>query len=802
MTRRCLAFLLLCLPGMAFGQDHEEAMLRSAGLPADSAFLIEYLKQRTRDTIPADELNKLLEELGAEATAGSATAKLVQRGPSAIAALRRAKNDAGNQILGERASKCLALIEGKAGTDLTAGVLKLATARQAPGATETILAFAPHAEDSGVLDVVGTSLVRLAYPDGKSDTSLANAITNRQALIRMLAAEALARADQPATKRMLVPLLSDPVRIVRQRAAIALCKADEILAVPVLVELLATATKAERVPVEETLQNLAGETGPKGLPVGDDPVARQAVHQGWEKWWKKVDGPGLLDEFRTRTLHPEEVAGVRDLVRKLGDENYRVREKATEALGKLGAKALPFVREAAKDMDGERSRRAEECVIRINSSETKRLPSGIPRLTALRRPVDAIDVMLAYVPFIDDDEGIINEIRTALSVMALDANDKPDSALLKALNDPLPSKRSLAAEALCRGAGPGVRPTVKKLLADPVPAVRQTVGIALVGLGDKDAVPVLIDLLGTLPANATWPTQDTLQMLAGETTIPPAASDSLDDRRKHRNQWADWWKASESKIDVAKLMQAPGYLGYTLLVQVQNNSNGRVIEIGRDGKIRWKIENLRYPVDAFMLPGERVLITEWDGNKVTEYDTRGNIIWKKEGLVGRATNANRLASGNTFISTTNELLEVDKAGKEVYKIPVPLGITAAYRAANGDIVCLRNDSKVVRYNTAGNELKTFDSKRDSSWTSGLDLLRNGNILVTQPNPSQKVTEYTPDGKQVFEWSTPGVTTATRLTNGNLLAASHGGKIVIEYDRGGKKVWEYKDDFHIFRARRR
>ena len=70
-------------------------------------------------------------------------------------------------------------------------------------------------------------------------------------------------------------------------------------------------------------------------------------------------------------------------------------------------------------------------------------------------------------------------------------------------------------------------------------------------------------------------------------------------------------------------------------------------------------------------------------------------------------------------------------------------------------------------------------------------------------PGQKVTEYTPDGKVVKEWTTPNVTTATKLSNGNILAASHGDQKVIELDPSGKKVWEFKDaEYHIFRARRR
>ena len=325
---------------------------------------------------------------------------------------------------------------------------------------------------------------------------------------------------------------------------------------------------------------------------------------------------------------------------------------------------------------------------------------------------------------------------------------------------------------------------------------------ALTVAGEKGRGPVLIDLLAELPPAQTWPAQDVLHQLAGDKAPVGVPGDKSDERKKYRDQWLDWWKANAMSVDLAKLTTAPGYLGFTVVVEVGNNSVGRVAEVGRDGKIRWSVGNLKYPVDAVVLPGERVLVTEWDGNRVAEWDFRGNLIWKKDGFNGRATNAQRLPNGNTFISTTNELIEVDRNGKVAYQINVAQGLTAGYRATNGEIVCLRNDGNVVRYDTSGKELKSFPSNRDTSWTSGLDLARNGNILVTQPSPNQKVTEYTPDGKMVKEWSTPNVTTATKMANGNILAASHSDQKVIELDPTGKKVWEYKGASPIFRARRR
>jgi hypothetical protein len=409
--------------------------------------------------------------------------------------------------------------------------------------------------------------------------------------------------------------------------------------------------------------------------------------------------------------------------------------------------------------------------------------------------------MLAYLPYADGDDAMIDEIRTALTALALGRDGKPDPALLAALTHQAPICRSIAGEVLAKSAGVAVRPAVKKLLTDQSLVVRQNVAAALVTVGERDAVAVLIDIVGELPANETWQAQDMLHQLAGDKAPPLLLGDNPADRKKYRDAWADWWKANGATIELVKLTATPTYLGYTILVEVGGNNNGRVSEVDRNGKVRWQVGNLRYPVDAFVLPGERVLVTEWDGNRVSEFDFRGNLIWKKDGLAGRATNAQRMPNGNTFICTTNELMEVDRTGRVVYTINVPLNLTAAYRSVQGEIVALRNDGKVVRYDTAGKELGSFASNRDSSWTSGIDLLRNGNILVTQPS-NNKVSEFTAAGKLVQEWNTPAVTTATILANGNILAASHSGRTAIEYDRNGKKVWEHKSDLSIFRAKRR
>ena len=203
-------------------------------------------------------------------------------------------------------------------------------------------------------------------------------------------------------------------------------------------------------------------------------------------------------------------------------------------------------------------------------------------------------------------------------------------------------------------------PTVKQLLTDKDLQVRQSVAAALTVAGEKDAVPVLIDLLAELPPGQTWPAQDVLHQLAGDKAPTGVLGDKTDERKKYREPVARLVEVERYVRRPVQTDHGPWVLG------VHRRRGGRKQQrrSGRRGRSRRKdplaVGNLKYPVDAVVLPGERVLVTEWDGNRVGEWDFRGNLIWKKDGFNGRATNAQRLPNGNTFICTTNELIEVDR----------------------------------------------------------------------------------------------------------------------------------------------
>ncbi len=796
--------LLVLIFGSSVQAAGEADLLKAANLPTDAKQLLDYIKHRTKVSADEKDLKDLVDKLASDdqVTIDKATGDLVTRGALAIPILRSRINDAPNPAVAERAKKIIAQIEGPKGVSLTLAVITTITNGKPEGAIEALLSYLPFAEDASIKNAIADSLNSLAFADGKADPALLKALESNSPSLRILAVEALTKQGEIATRVAVKKLLADKVVTVRMSTAMALMKVEDVDAIPVLIEVLGELPKAERGPVELALKEVASDTAPKDLKLsGNDETDRKSLKLAWENWWKKVDGTALLDEFRSRTLDTEEEAKIRKLVKDLGDPKYKVRELAQIALTSTGPRAIGPLSESVNDMDLERSKRVKECLESIRNSDTRRVPPGTARLAALRKAQGASKVMIDYIPYADEDESIIAEITVALTGLA-SVNGKPDEVLVNALGDKNVGRRIVAAEALCRGAGAEGRKSVMKLLKDENLKVRQTAAVALAVGGEKDAVPVLIELVGQLVNADSYPSQDILIQIAGDNAPKISVGETADDRKKASEAWKKWWNENEKTVNLAKLSSSPGQLGYTLVVYATGGGgNGYIVELDRAGKVLWEVKGVNYPVDAFVVPGGKVLVTEWSGNAISEWETNGKMLWRWNSTAGSCTNAQRLPNGNTFVCTTSNILELDRERKQVYSFNVPAGLTAAYKMPNGNIAALRNDSKAVIYDTAGKELRSWNSNRDSSWTSGLDLCRNGNILISQPSRN-KIEEMTTDGKSVVTLDAPQLTTATKTPAGTYLLASHSGRTVTEIDRTGKKVWEHKGPDSIFRARRR
>jgi HEAT repeat protein len=592
--------------------------------------------------------------------------------------------------------------------------------------------------------------------------------------------------------------LDDPAPAARLRAALALAEAHDAAAIPVLIDLLAELSAEQRGPVEEVLTQLAVEWAPDVRLPGDDTISRGIRRDAWAGWWRRTDGAALLAAVRRHTPSDETRARLNRLLVQLGDEAFSVRENASTDLFALGRLALPQLREARTSRDPEVSRRAALLIERIEGAPAALLPLAAIRLLALRKPAGAAACLLEYLPYAEDDERA-EEVRKALAGLARTEDGKPEAALVQALADGRPLRRGAAAEALARGGGAEGRSAARKLLGDKEPLVRLRIALALAIAGEREAIPALIDLLAVLPAEQVGEVEDALGQLAGETAPGVSAGDKPEERTKCRDAWAAWWKANGNRIEVARLSHPP-LLGCTLICDYQGD---RLFEIGRDGKERWSIASVGGPVDGVVLPGRRVLVAEYGADRVTERDFKGNILWEKR--IQRPVNVQRLPSGHTFIATHRGMvLEVDRAGKEVYTIAsIPGNVQAAYRTPRGLLFCTTQNGQCLLHDATGKPLRSFAAGQDNTRAGGVVVLSGGRILVAQ-HDAGKVVEFDDAGKRLRDWDAPAVVTVSPLANGHLLVTSDREPCVRELDRAGKVVWTHQGGGNgwFYRARRR
>jgi HEAT repeat protein len=515
-----------------------------------------------------------------------------------------------------------------------------------------------------------------------------------------------------------------------------------------------------------------------------------------------TDGPSLVAFLKSRTLTEDERQRVDALISQLGASSFKVREQASQELIDKGPVVLELLRQGLNHPEEEVQRRCEACIQRIKDNDRfPDLPASAVRLLGIRQPAGAVEVLLGYLPFVDS-ESVADDVRDVLTKVAL-VGGKVDKALTGALTDRIPARRAAAGQAvILGGACDGHAKAIQQLLQDPDVMVRWRVATALVMNKDKDAIPVLIDLLPEIARYQAWQIEDILYRVA-ERKSPPSVSLGNDDasRQKCRDAWRDWWKEHGTSVDLAVLRQSPRLLGRTTMVLLDV---GKVIEVEGDS-LRWQIDNLEFPLDIQVLGDDRILVAEYYGNKVTERDFKGQILWKYE--VPEPQMAQRLPNGNTFIASKYSLLEVDPKGTKVLLknlSPANDGIMKCAKCRNGDIVCIFENGRVVRMDSSGSkELSSFRVDIGKALFGGrIEVLPTGGVLIPH-HLENKVVEYDSAGKSVWSVKVDQPIVATRLRNGNTLVTSMGESRAVEFDRYGNEVWQYqRTDSRVTRALRR
>jgi HEAT repeat protein len=792
----CLA-LLLAVRGPAWAEESDtlkadENRLHDAFQSTDAQGLSAFLRLRARGEPETGKLNDLIAALGnADVNARqNACTQLVAIGAPAIPLLREAARDADNAERATLARKCLSLLDNEAGA-LTGCAARLLANHRFPGTADVLLEYLPHSESDAILEELKTALAGVAHVKGKADPSLLNALGDEHPLRRASAIVALCQGGMVEPRETLRKLLTDPMPSVRLRASLALAQAADARAVTALVDLLGELSGDSLSEVEAFLNDLAGETAPHLEPT-IDAAARKAA---WTKWWQDTEGTGLLDELRKRTVKEADRERSLALIEKLGDDDFEVRQQAEKDLLALGTSIAALLKQAQKHPDLEVKNRAAKCLAIIEKDRLTPLTSCTARLIALRKPAGAAEVILNFLPFAED-EAIVDELQTTLNVVAF-PEGKVAPGLVKALDDKIGIRRAAAATALCRGGLADHLPGLRRALKDKDPLVRLKIALALADVRESEAIPVLAALVGELPAEYATVAEDYLYRIARD-TAPKEMPTGDDGRAKRATLWATWWNENRDHVVLIDRLAIPSherFHNYTLLIQP---NNAQVVEQGPDGKQRWAISGLANPWDAQVVSGDHVLIAEFNGNRVTERDLRGAILWEHRTPTGPMS-VERLRNGNTFIVCRDRLIEVDRAGREVIKIERPHDIMSGRKLPSGQIVCVTNNRQVLRLDRTGRAVKTFVTANVFFNTN--EILDNGHVLIPLAWMNH-VLELDGDGKEVARFTAMQPNHAVRLPNGNTLVASqNGAPKLYEFDRKGKQIAETTVGVYTFRVRR-
>jgi HEAT repeats/PQQ-like domain len=514
-----------------------------------------------------------------------------------------------------------------------------------------------------------------------------------------------------------------------------------------------------------------------------------------------VDGPGLLEFFRKRTLSDEARARIQKLIAQFGSDTFSLREQASTELVSYGPGAVPLLRGVMHHRDLEIRWRARQALRDIERDSDPEILVTAVRMLGRHKAAQTAQVLLAYLPHAEDIS-VVDEVCLALASAAV-RDGKADPVLVQALTDKLAVKRGVAAAALCRAGCPEQRSAVRRLLRDPDPLVRLRVASTLLEARDKGAVPVLIALLIQLPRAEAERVEEMLVLLAGE-RAPHGDLDGNDiARRRYRDAWDTWWVFHGANLELDKVEGLSRPLGHTLIAQIDlHGSGGRVLEIGAGGRTCWQIEDLQFPIHACEIDSQRVLITEYDGRRVTERNHKGEILWQKQ-VNSIPLSARRLANGNTFIVTRNRIYEVDRKGDEVWTLNHHRGrIASACCLRDGGVCVLYSSGEFLRLDHAGKVVKSFRFGGILlSIGTHIQVLPNGNVLVPFYS-GNRVVEYDSEGKQVWSVQARRPTCVQRLPNGHTLISSRLSDLIVEVNRKGKELWTHRCEGRPMHLQRR
>lgn len=528
-----------------------------------------------------------------------------------------------------------------------------------------------------------------------------------------------------------------------------------------------------------------------------------------------TDGSKLIGYLKQRTVSDVDQGKIQGLIKKLGADLFDDRIKAGEDLEVFGSAAIGLLKAAEKDQDPEIAYQATRVLKRMEKIPHSAVAGAAVRAVVKLKPPDAAGALLGFLP-LADSEVLAEDIRKALVAIAAPGG-KADPALVAALTDASPIRRSAAYVALIEGGPANERIRIKDSFEAVKAAVRKDTDpeAKFVGLWtlvlttrEKEFIPDLIAMVPQLSRGRIWQLEDLLLQLAGEHPEGGRFGKTPENLAKARDAWTAWWDKKGGAVDLVKLNFKPRIQGFTDLVEADQRGfgMGRVACLGPDLKEKWQIAGLRNAIDARVAPDGRIHMVE-NYSQVTERDTTGAVL--KTRNMNQPLSAQPLANGGVLIISRQFIFEYDKDGTQTWSYQRQTNdILAGHRLANGETVfvtsapqgdnCFRldNKGKVIGKGLSVGRLQNI------GLIVNMDAVGDDKILLCE---TDKVAEYDlKTGKQTWKYSINLPTSVQRLPSGNTLIAALNQNRAVEVDPSGEVVWEYrsKDGLQVSKAYRR
>ncbi|MEI6773110.1 MAG: hypothetical protein WCL90_16270, partial [Planctomycetota bacterium] len=456
----------------------------------------------------------------------------------------------------------------------------------------------------------------------------------------------------------------------------------------------------------------------------------------------KSDGSSLIQFLVQRSEDKIDAIQIKALIAKLGDDNFETREQTSATLNAIGIAALPDLKTASKSPDVEISRRAKDCIQKIEEGSRKFVVAASIRLLGKKNPQGALATLINYSQFAELDQTTEDLIQAIISTGS--SNGTPEKPIIDAIGGKNALAKTVCAEALAIINPELFKKEALSLLDSDEPRVRYKIALTFAKLGDKRSIAPLVNSISSV---SQWESSLLDHML--RKLLPsnmPALGLSQPELQK---EWAKR-TADTSKISVALLTVSARNYGKTLVVLLDA---GKVIMLDSSNNILWKIDGLQFPLDAQILTDETVLIAEHQGNKVTERNKKGEILWEKK--IDGPLAVQKLEDGSIFIASKSNVVFVDQKGKELSEFTPPNAepIMKANIASNGDLCLvlstLQGNAKFVRFDKNKKTVASYDIDVRTSGGK-VDILPNGNSLITEVY-GNRVIEFNNEGKEVWQF---------------------------------------------------